>query len=81
MLGACRWLPRALAADDGAPVRVAISESLVADVNMNDARAAMAIWIKRMMVDLSFAIELNPKVFQARLPAFRDFQIAIAGPR
>ena len=64
MLGAWRWLPRALAATDGdAPVRLAISESLVTDVNMNDARAAMLIWIKRMMVDLNVAIEFNPKVF------------------
>jgi phosphonate transport system substrate-binding protein len=64
MLGAWRWLPRALAAADaGAPVRLAISESLVADVNLNDARAAMAIWLKRMMVDLNLVIEFNPKVF------------------
>jgi phosphonate transport system substrate-binding protein len=64
MLGAWRWLPRALAAADaGAPIRLAISESLVADVNVNDARAAMAIWLKRMMVDLNLVIEFNPKVF------------------
>ena len=64
MLGAWRCLPGALAAADaGAPVRVAISETLVADVNMNDARAAMAIWIKRVMVDLNVVIEFNPKVF------------------
>ena len=64
MLGAWRCLPRALAAADaGAPLRLAISESLVADVNLNDARAAMAIWLKRMMVDLNLVIEFNPKVF------------------
>jgi ABC-type phosphate/phosphonate transport system substrate-binding protein len=64
MLGAWHWLPRALAAADaGAPVRLAISESMVADVNLNDARAAMAIWLKRMMVDLNLVIEFNPKVF------------------
>ena len=64
MLGAWRCLPRALAAaDTGAPVRLAISESMVADVNLNDARAAMAIWLKRMMVDLNLVIEFNPKVF------------------
>jgi phosphonate transport system substrate-binding protein len=64
MLGAWRWLPEALAAaDSGAPIRLAISESLVADVNLNDARAAMAIWLKRMMVDLNLVIEFNPKVF------------------
>jgi phosphonate transport system substrate-binding protein len=64
MLGAGRWLPRALAAADaGAPVRLAISESMVVDVNMNDARAAMAMWLKRMMVDLNLVIEFNPRVF------------------
>lgn len=57
-------LPAALAAaDPGAPVRMAISESLVTDVNINDARAAMAIWLKRMSVDLGVGIEFNPKIF------------------
>jgi len=57
-------LPTALAAaDTGAPFRVAISESLVADVNLNDARAAMQIWLKRMSQDLNVVIEFNPKVF------------------
>jgi ABC-type phosphate/phosphonate transport system substrate-binding protein len=64
MLGAMQWLPRVLsAADSGAPVRLAISESLVTDVNINDARAAMEIWLRRMMVDLNVVIEINPKVF------------------
>jgi phosphonate transport system substrate-binding protein len=64
--GAGPWLARALAASDAdAPVRVAISESLVADVNLNDARAALATWLNRMMVDLHAAIEFNPKVFDS----------------
>ena len=64
MAGGCHWLPGVLAAaDTGAPVRFAISESLVADVNINDARAAMVIWLKRMMVDLNVVIEYSPKVF------------------
>jgi phosphonate transport system substrate-binding protein len=64
MLGACPWLRGAVdAADGGAPVRLAISESLVSDVNLNDARAAMMIWLKRMMSDLNVVIEFNPKVF------------------
>ena len=72
MLGAWRWLPRALAAADaGAPIRLAISESLVADVNLNDARAALAIWLKRMMVDLNLVIEFNPKVFDTTEEIFR----------
>jgi len=64
VLGAGRWLPAALAAaDSGRPFRLAISESLVADVNLNDARAAMLIWIKRITQDLNIAVEVNPKVF------------------
>ena len=64
MLGAWRCLPQALAAADaGAPVRLAISETAIGDVNLNDARAAMLVWIKRMTVDLNVVIEFNPKVF------------------
>jgi phosphonate transport system substrate-binding protein len=64
MLGAGGWVREALAgAEAGAPVRVAISESLVADVNLNDARSAMRLWIKRIMADLNVVIELAPKVF------------------
>jgi len=42
---------------------MAISESMVADVNLNDARAAMQTWIKQMQADLNVAIEIDPKVF------------------
>jgi len=64
MLGASRWLAGApAAADSGRPFRVAISESLVADVNLNDARAAMEIWIRRISRDMNIAVEVNPKVF------------------
>ncbi|HUA62229.1 MAG TPA: PhnD/SsuA/transferrin family substrate-binding protein [Verrucomicrobiae bacterium] len=51
------------AADTNPPVRFAISESLVSDVNINDARAAMLVWVKRMMVDLNVVVELTPRVF------------------
>jgi ABC-type phosphate/phosphonate transport system substrate-binding protein len=64
MLGAGPWLPCAMAAvDDGAPVRLAVSESLVSDVNLNDARAAMRIWLARISADLNVVIDINPKVF------------------
>ena len=64
MLGAWGCLSSPVAAASGdAPVRLAISESLVSDVNLNDARAAMAIWIKRMMTDLDVVVTLSPKVF------------------
>jgi hypothetical protein len=64
MLGAWASLPDALgAADSGAPLRLAISESLVADVNVNDARAAMLAWIKRMESDFDVKVDLDPRVF------------------
>jgi phosphonate transport system substrate-binding protein len=44
-------------------VRIAVSESLVADVNINDARAAMTTWLKQMMKDLKYEIEYSPRVF------------------
>jgi ABC-type phosphate/phosphonate transport system substrate-binding protein len=61
MLGASGWLPGAAAADGDGPVRLAISESVVGDVNLNDARAAMSIWIKRMTQDLN--VVMDPKLF------------------
>lgn len=61
ILGASRWLPAAPAvADDRAPLRFGISESMVGDVNLNDARAAMSIWIQRIGKELNIAIE--PKI-------------------
>jgi phosphonate transport system substrate-binding protein len=65
MLGAFPWMRGALAAaDGGAPVRLAISESLVADVNINDARAAMLIWLKKMTTEMNLQVEMNPRVFE-----------------
>lgn len=64
LLAAGGWLRGTRAAGQGgAPVRLAISETLVSDVNMNDARAAMMIWLKRIMADLKVVIEFNPRVF------------------
>jgi phosphonate transport system substrate-binding protein len=45
------------AADAGATVRLAISETLVGNVNVNDARVAIEIWIKRMVQDMNLLIE------------------------
>jgi len=58
LLGAWRWVPQALAAaDSGAPVHLAISESVMGDVNLNDARAAMQVWLKRMTQDLNLVFD------------------------
>jgi ABC-type phosphate/phosphonate transport system substrate-binding protein len=60
LLGGWGLLPAAPAA--GA-LRMALSESLVAEVNLNDARGAMTTWLKQMMKDLKYDIEYSPKVF------------------
>lgn len=62
MLGAASGLPRRLAASNaGEEIRLAISESVVGDVNLSDARAAMQIWIKRITQDLNVVI--SPALF------------------
>lgn len=64
MFGACGLLRDPFCARAaGEPIRLAVSETLVSDVNLNDARAAMQIWLKQMARDLDIAIDFNPKVF------------------
>jgi phosphonate transport system substrate-binding protein len=58
MPGAWFWLPGALAVADGElPVRMGISDSQMVEVNLNDARAAMQIWVNRMNNDLKIPID------------------------
>lgn len=54
-------LRRILRAADPIPVRLAISASVIGDVNLNDAKAAMLIWLKRMAQDMN--IQFDPKLF------------------
>ena len=64
MLGASRWLAAAPAAVDAdAPLRLAISETVVADVNLNDARAAMQVYLERISHDDDIRFECSPKIF------------------
>src|ERR1035438_8147328 len=64
MLGAGGWLAGNLAAADGsAPVHLAISETVVGEGNLNDARAAMLVWTKRLTEDLNVVID--PKLFNS----------------
>ena len=66
ILGACPWLSGALdGADGGAPTRLAISESVLGEVSLNDARAAMTIWIKLMAESVNLVI--GPKLFSTTL--------------
>jgi len=46
------------------PIRLALSESMVTEVNLDDARAAMLIWMKQLEKDVGIPIEVSPKVFE-----------------
>lgn len=50
-----------LLAQESASVRLALSESVVGDVNLNDARAAMKVWISMITKELNVVID--PKLF------------------
>ena len=64
MLASAGWpAPRLPAAEAGTPVHLAISEREVGDVNLNDARAAMLVWIKRLTDDLNMLID--PRLFNS----------------
>lgn len=45
-------------------VSLALSESLVGDFNVADARAAMTVWIRRIAQDLKLDIAVAPQVFE-----------------
>ena len=49
----------ATAFQNGAPLRFAISETVLGEVNMNDVRPAMQFWIERMNRELSVVIDPN----------------------
>ncbi|MBN9658490.1 MAG: PhnD/SsuA/transferrin family substrate-binding protein [Acidobacteria bacterium] len=64
MLAGAAAVPPAWSATDAVPpLRLAISESLVMDVNTNDASAAMSIWVKRIAQEMNIAVDYNPKAF------------------
>jgi ABC-type phosphate/phosphonate transport system substrate-binding protein len=62
-------LPAAMSAGGAessqAPLRVAISETLLGDVNLSDARAAMVVWVKRIEQDLKMNLEMDASVFES----------------
>ena len=61
LLGAGPWLPRKLAGAAGPAIRMGISESTVGDVNLNDARMAVQVWLKRLGAEVNLVID--PKCF------------------
>jgi len=67
LLRAMLGFPAAMGAAPGesrrAPLRVAISETLLGDVNISDARAAMVVWMKRIEQELRLDLEVDASVF------------------
>ncbi|MFN0101008.1 MAG: PhnD/SsuA/transferrin family substrate-binding protein [Bryobacteraceae bacterium] len=58
-------MSEAIATSTPAPLRMAISESVVAEVNLNDARAAMQVFLQRLAQEYNFRLEYNPRIFDA----------------
>jgi phosphonate transport system substrate-binding protein len=66
MPGVPLWLSGALEAEVSvAPLRLAMSESLVTNVNLNDARAAMKIFLSRIMKEFGIVVDFSPNVFES----------------
>ena len=61
MLAPVAWLPRRLPAAEP-PLRLAISESLAGDVNRNDARVAMQVWVRKLTDSMDISIDLKAMV-------------------
>ena len=65
MLGASRWL--SAAPDDNgalAPLRVAISQSLVSSVNLNDARTAFVVWWEHLARQMNITADSAGPIFE-----------------
>jgi ABC-type phosphate/phosphonate transport system substrate-binding protein len=60
LAGAANWMPGAMATPSNVPLRFAISESVIAAVNLNDARAALQVWIQRFTSRLN--VEMDSKL-------------------
>jgi ABC-type phosphate/phosphonate transport system substrate-binding protein len=54
----------ARAQDRSGAFNLALSESVVGDVNLNDARAAMTVWINRLTKELGLSVRIAPEIFE-----------------
>jgi ABC-type phosphate/phosphonate transport system substrate-binding protein len=54
LAGCSPMVPKLAAAD---PIRLVISESVVGDVNLNDARAATQVWVNRLARELDVVVD------------------------
>jgi hypothetical protein len=49
------------------PLRLGLSETLVMDLNVNDARAALLVWINRISTERDLPVDYKPNVFDTSL--------------
>jgi ABC-type phosphate/phosphonate transport system substrate-binding protein len=54
----------ARAQDQSKAFGLGLSESVVGDVNLNDARAAMTVWINRLTKELGLSVRIAPEIFE-----------------
>lgn len=64
LLSACMAMTSRPASASQELVRFCVSESLVNDVSISDARAAMAVWMKRIVQDLQLDVRTAAEVFE-----------------
>lgn len=46
-------------------LRFSLSDSMIGDVNVTDARAAMIVWLKRIEQDLGVPLSYDPNIFES----------------
>lgn len=64
LLSACMAMPSRSASATLELVRFCVSENLVNDVSISDARAAMAVWMRRIVQDLQLEVRTAAEVFE-----------------
>lgn len=64
LLGAA-GAPLARPQSDVQQLRFSLSDSMIGDVNVTDARSAMVVWLKRIEQDLKVTLRYDPNIFES----------------
>ncbi|MBS1828295.1 MAG: PhnD/SsuA/transferrin family substrate-binding protein [Acidobacteria bacterium] len=57
--------PLARTQSDVQQLRFSLSDSMIGDVNVTDARSAMVVWLKRIEQDLKVNLRYDPNIFES----------------
>ncbi|MFN7938170.1 MAG: PhnD/SsuA/transferrin family substrate-binding protein [Bryobacteraceae bacterium] len=57
--------PLARPQPDVQQLRFSLSDSMIGDVNVTDARSAMVVWLKRIEQDLKVTLRYDPNIFES----------------